>query len=182
MPGNKKGLRNAHEYTIIGNVAIHEPNFFSRLITDSNGCHIWQGGKHKQNYGMTSTYNVAQNLRQMNVAHRVAMMLELGRELTRDEFVVHSLDCKSQLCCNPDHLILGDASKRNEIQYARGHKPNRGANKMPSKKQNRTYKYTDDEMRLMKYGTKEEIMKYFKCTKARACHYQWRMKKGYQWL
>jgi hypothetical protein len=181
MPGNKKGLRDAHEYTIIGNVAIHEPNFFSRLITDSNGCHVWQGGTHRQGYGMTSTYNVAQNLRQMNVAHRVAMMLELGRELDSKEFVIHEF-CDNQLCCNPEHMIVGDASDRNRVQYAKGRRPTKFKSGEQLKKQNRAYKHTEEEMRIMKYGTKEEIMKHFKCSKSQACHYQYKMKKGYKWL
>jgi hypothetical protein len=34
----------------------------------------------------------------------------------------------------------------------------------------------------MRDGTKEEIMAYFKVTKAGACHLQHKMKKGYKWL
>jgi hypothetical protein len=179
MSGKRKGLYRPEEYTYIGKYGINKENFFKRLLEDANGCQVWQGGTHKQGYGMVSLYNVQEQRRQMNVSHRVAMMIELGRELTRDEFVVHEF-CDNQLCCNPQHLIVGTAHDRNRVQYAKGRRPVK-ENRIP-KRQDRAYKYTDEQMRLMRDGTIAEICKTLKVTKSAASHMKHRMKKGYKWL
>jgi hypothetical protein len=178
--GRKKGLYRPENYTYIGNIAIDLAGFYSRMTTDENGCRVWTAGKHRQGYGMVSVYNTKIEKRQMNVAHRVAMIVELGRELTRDEFIVHE-KCDNPLCCNVDHLALGDAVERNRIQYARGRKPKPNPN-TGMKKQNRQYKYSDDDMRLMRDGSIEEIVEKLKVTRVAASHLRHRMKKGYKWL
>jgi hypothetical protein len=181
MAGRKKGLYHPEEYTYIGKYGLHKENFFKRLIEDDNGCLLWSGGTHNQGYGMVSVYNTALNKRQMNVAHRMAMMIELDRELGSKEFVVHEF-CDNQLCCNPAHMIVGDATDRNRVQYAKGRRPTKHKSGEQIKKQNRAYKYTDDEMRLMRDGTIEAITDYFKVSKSAASHMKHRMKKGYKWL
>jgi hypothetical protein len=181
MAGRKKGLYHPEDYTYIGKYGLNTDNFFKRLIEDANGCHVWVGGKHRQGYGMVSLYNTELQDRQMQVSHRVAMMIALNRELERGEFVVHEF-CDNPLCCNPAHLIVGDATDRNRVQYAKGRRPTKYKSGEQIKKQNRAYKYTDDEMRLMRDGTIEEIVNHFKVTKSAASHMKHRMKKGYKWL
>jgi len=181
MSGSKKGLYRPDDYTYIGKYAINEQKFFSRLLENEEGCLVWQGGTHRQGYGMFNVYNTAINERQMTVTHRIAMMLHLGRELRSDEFIIHEF-CDNQLCCNPKHMIVGDSYDRNRVAYAKGHRPNvfRGSGEI--KKQKRAYKYTDDELRFMRNGSLEEIAEQFNVTLNAASHLKHRAKTGYKWL
>jgi hypothetical protein len=177
--GNKKGLRNPENYTYIGNIAIDEKKFFSRLLKDSNGCLVWQNGTHRQGYGMMSTYDVKEQKRKMNVVHRLAMMLHLGRELGRYEFVVHEF-CDNQLCCNPAHIIVGTPEDRNRVQYAKGrapHQPERAV-----KKQNRKYKWTEEQMRFVRDNPTAVVAAKLGITRSAASHMKYSIKTGYKWL
>lgn len=178
---SKKGVRKPEEYTYIGKYAIHAEKFFSRIVENKEGCEIWTGGTHRQGYGMFNIYDTEQNKRRMQVTHRIAMMLELGRELTRDEFVVHEF-CDNQLCCNTAHMIVGDATDRNRVQYAKGRRPSKFRGESMKKQENRTYKYTDDELRYMRDHTSEEIAEKFGVTKSAASHMRHRVMGGYKWL
>ncbi len=51
-------------------------------------------------------------------AHRLTMALLLERDLTPDEFVMHT--CDNPPCCNPLHLILGDIVANNADARAKG--------------------------------------------------------------
>jgi len=180
MTGSQKGLRNPEEYTYIGKYAINVKNFLSRMIEDDNGCHVWQSGRHRQGYGMFNVYNTAVNERQMNVAHRIAMIIALNRELGRDEFVMH--DCENPLCCNPAHLKVGDAIERNRLSYERGNRPTVFRGPSQVKKQNRKYKWTEEQMRYIKTHTTPEIAEHFKLTKNQASRLKHRITNGYKWL
>jgi hypothetical protein len=50
--------------------------------------------------------------------HRKAMQAELGRKLTRWEFVCHS--CDNQLCFNPSHLFLGSPRDNSQDSIKKG--------------------------------------------------------------
>lgn len=57
------------------------------------------------------------------LAHRIVFELENG-PIPSGSFVMHT--CNTKLCCNPDHLILGDNSKNQRHASASGaHKPGR---------------------------------------------------------
>lgn len=177
----KKGLLKPEEYTYIGDTAINEGKFFSRLVTDANGCHVWKGGTHRQGYGMFNVYNTKLQKRQMNVVHRIAMMLHLGKELGRYEFVIHEF-CDNQMCCNPAHMIVGTGEDRNRVQYAKGHYPSKGKGPNAIKKQNRKYKWTDDQMRYIRDHTTTEIAAKFGVTKSAAGNMKHSVKNRYKWL
>ena len=44
------------------------------------------------------------------------MMLHLGRELTKDDYVIHT--CGNNLCCNPDHLQVTTSGDRDDLVKA----------------------------------------------------------------
>lgn len=180
--GRPRGLTNPQDYKHIGKYAINETKFLSKLVEDQNGCHVWQGGKHRQGYGMVSIYNTEKSHREMTVAHRAAMMLHTGRELGRDDFVVHDMQCTNFLCCNPQHLLLGTAQDRNRVQYAKGRRPTTYKKGNEIKKQNRNYVHTEDELRLQRDGSTDEIADYFGVTRAQASRMKWRVQQGYLWL
>ena len=180
--GPNKGLKKPDDYTYIGKFAIHKEKFFSRLVENENGCLLWNGGTHRQGYGMFNVYNVAENKRQMNVSHRIAMMLHLNREFGRDDFVIHEF-CDNQLCCNPAHMIVGTSFDRNRVAAQKGHRPTgkpRGVEQC--KKQNRAYKWTEEEMRFMRDNGNKIIAERFGVTPQEASIMRKRIRTGYKWL
>lgn len=174
--GRLKKLQNSADHVQIGKFLINEKKFFSRLVEDDNGCQNWTGGMHRQGYGMASIYDTSKQNRVMNVAHRVAMMLHLGRELTRDEFIVHEF-CDSQTCCNPEHMIVGTAHDRNRVQYQKGRR-----HEQKIKKQNRNYKYPDEMMRFIRDNPVEASMKKYNLKRSQLWFLKERFTKGYKWL
>jgi hypothetical protein len=91
-------------YTQQADLLVNMNKYWTRLKPDSHGCHIWQGPKHKQNYGMIGAIRIADDKRIMTVAHRVAWRIAHQQAITRDDDVVHT--CGNNLCCNPEHLKL----------------------------------------------------------------------------
>lgn len=175
------GPHNKDDLTYIGKFAINEKKFFSKLIEDDNKCLVWQGGTHRQNYGMMNIYDTEANKKKMNVTHRIAMMLHLGRELGRDEFVIHEF-CDNQLCCNPEHMIVGTAYDRNRVQYAKGRRPVMPTRPEQTKKQNRTYKYSDEDMLFCRANDTKAIAKRLGITRGQASYLKHKFTNGYKWL
>lgn len=177
--GRPKGLYRPDTHTYIGNIAVNTEGFFSRLVKQEDGCLVWNGGQHIQRYGMYNVYNTKLNKRQMQVTHRIAMMLHLGRELNRNEFVVHEW-CDNSLCCNVDHLIVGTAEDRNRVQYAKGRAPHQGKREM--KKQKRKYKWTEEQMRFARDNPTAVVAAKLGITRSAASHMKYSIKTGYKWL
>lgn len=109
------------EYTLIHDVYVKMDRFNSLQETKDNGCIEWTGPKHRQGYGFIGAIDATTMKRKMITLHRFVMRLKLGRELQPGENVIHT--CSNPLCCNPEHLIVGDLSKRNEMMYANGRAP-----------------------------------------------------------
>jgi hypothetical protein len=169
----------------VGNLLINADRFITYSQSDPAGtdCILWTGAKHKQGYGMMGYIDTTNNRKTMNVVHRLVKMVEIGRELTRDEFVVHS--CSNPLCINHEHLILGDVYTRNNVMQANGRaSKTQGKNKVRGVlvKQNRQYKYTDDEIRWIREANTKEIAEKYNMSRDRAGHFRWGMRKGFKWL
>lgn len=110
------------EYTLIHDVWVKMDRFNSLQEKDPNSdCILWTGPKHRQGYGFIGAIDANTLKRKMITLHRFVMRLKLGRELKPGENVIHT--CSNPLCCNPDHLIVGDLSKRNEMMYKNGRAP-----------------------------------------------------------
>lgn len=178
--GKPHGPHNRADCVQVGKYIINEQKFFSRMIEDTNGCLTWTGGKHVQGYGMFNLYNTEVNKKQMNVVHRIAMMLELGQELGRYDFVIHN--CDNPLCCNPKHMFVGTPEDRNRVAREKGHVQTRWKTGNAIKKQNRKYKYSDDQMRFIRDNPPEASMEKYNMTRKAVVYLKDRFSKGYKWL
>jgi hypothetical protein len=104
-----------------------EPPFmrFLKSVTEcpSTGCWLWDGGVHKNGYGVIKVFG------KMEFAHRLAYSLYNG-PIPQGQEVMHSCDVKH--CVNPDHLTSGthaqnmaDAAERKLMPKGSNH-PNFG--------------------------------------------------------
>lgn len=82
-----------------------EPAFWARVdMGDKASCWNWTGLAHKSPKNPTP-YGVLGWRGKVSRAHRVAYELVNG-EIPAKAMVLH--ECDNTLCCNPDHLYLGD--------------------------------------------------------------------------
>lgn len=180
------GMTVKSNYTQIGDMLINADRFdlcSQPDPTPGSDCILWTGAKHRQGYGMMGYVQASTNKKCMNVVHRLVKIHEIGRELTRDEYVVHS--CSNPLCINPAHLILGNGYIRNQVMYANGRGPkNPGRNKVRgvTQKQNRTYKYSEEEIQWIRNAPAAEIAKRYGISHRCAGSKKGAFRGGYQWL
>lgn len=74
--------------------------------TERDGeCCIWKGATHKQGYGMMRQDGV------MRTVHSVVAELKYGRKPTKYGGDRATRTCNNNLCVNPDHIIIKDASE-----------------------------------------------------------------------
>ena len=146
----------------------------------ANECWPWTGPKHRQGYGMMGGFD-ASDRRIMTVTHRVTARIKFGREITNKDFVIHT--CSNPVCQNPDHIIIGDASKRNQVMTANGRAPtNRNRGPMTKPQAGRKYKYDPDELIWIRNHTSQEIADRFGLTKTRASNLRHGVRTGFRWL
>ena len=89
-------------------------DFLRRIHVDSNTqCWEWRGSKLDSGYGQIFVIGKG-NKR----VHRVSAHLFLGFDLDSAEFVCHK--CDNKICCNPDHLFIGDNSINQLDAVAKG--------------------------------------------------------------
>jgi hypothetical protein len=152
-------------------------------IDPATGCHVWQGGMHRQGYGMMGYIDATTLQKYMTVVHRIAMIDHLDRELDSQEFVIHK--CDNLKCINPDHLIVGDSAKRYQVMREKGHEPkNRSTNKVRgvNVKQRRNYRYSDEEITWIRNADVTDIAAKYGLARTRAATLRWTVRKGFKWL
>jgi hypothetical protein len=78
----------------------------ARSIPEPNsGCLLWEGNLVQQKTGKRQLYGAIRLNRKMVHTHRVAWQAAHG-PIPAGQQVLHR--CDVGLCCNPDHLFLGD--------------------------------------------------------------------------
>lgn len=90
--------------------------FWSRVKPVDSGCWEWQGGVNSGGYGSLGWHG------KPYTAHRIAAwlagMIRSPRAPIRKStkgFVLHR--CDNRLCCNPDHLFIGNYSDNTKDAY-----------------------------------------------------------------
>jgi len=172
----------------LGDILINEVNWNQYLEPQASGCINHTGGRHAQGYRMCSAIRKADNKKIMTVVHRVAMRMKLGRAISSREFVMHS--CDNDSCVNPDHLVLGDAHVRNEFMRQRGTlrtgAGNTGGRRVDAAgnpiRQNRTYRYTEAELRWFRTVKPREIAARLGIDLKRAGALRYGARHGYKWV
>ena len=124
----------------------------------------------------------------MTVTHRAFMEIHLGRNLIDGENVIHDPGCPPN-CVNPEHLHIGDLKLRNKVMIANGNAgrgrrgPTINGKPYVPKKQNRVYKYSEDEIRAIRKDPTDLIAARYGWTKKKAAHIKWEMiHTNYKWL
>jgi len=177
------GLRNRAQYTEIGDVLVKLGEFYKKQETQPNGCiHYTGGANHVQGYKFIGAVRIPENKRIMLTVHRLALMIKENRKLERDEFAVHI--CSNPICVNPHHLIIGDPSIRNQVMIRNGRQGQqpRGKHSKDHKKQNREYRYTEEEMLWIRYASRTDIARKYGISEKRAATLRWNMRTNYRWL
>jgi hypothetical protein len=98
--------RPAAPKTLVHDLWINEDYFLRHQETDPDtGCIRWNGGMHRQGYGMCGAWRVSDGERIMTTTHRIAARIAFGTPLTSDQLVIHT--CSNMNCMNPEHLQIG---------------------------------------------------------------------------
>lgn len=177
-----KRKRDLTKFTFFGDLAFNLTAYSKNLEHKENGCIQWTGGTHRQGYGMFNGVNMTTGKRIMTVVHRIAMMKHLNRKLQREECVIHT--CQNALCCNHEHMVIGDYYKKNEIMIknGRGYENQQRKPRVAKKQLNRKYKYTEDEIRFCRKSKVKTIAKYFSISELAAKTLKTRCLLMYKWL
>jgi len=178
--GKKKDLS---EYVDLGDILVNERFYREHIWTNpATGCHEWLGGRHRQGYSMISGIRKSDNKKIMTVGHRIAMRMKLGRAIGTQDFVLHR--CDNAICLNPDHLILGDKYARSRLMASRGRcsGPRTRTATEPRQQLNRKYKWSEDQIRLFRTATLEEIQAELAIDRAMAGRVRWACRNGYYWI
>lgn len=168
------------QYVKVGDVMYKPAYFKSRQEPQATGCIHWTGGKHRQGYGMIGGVRAKDLQPIMQTVHRLVLKIKLGRALKKGMCAIHT--CSNAICCNPDHIIEGTLSKRNEIMYANGRHNSGPKVAGVIVKQDRKYKYTEEQIIFGRTATSKDIAKRYKTTKTWACQHRWAMRTGFAWL
>ena len=183
-----RGRPKMNSYTPIGDLFINLDYYWSRQTpADAAGCIGWSGGRHRQGYPMMGGFRQSDEKRIMTVTHRITAMLKYGRALSSTEYVLHT--CGNLNCLTPEHIIIGDAHDkariREESGHANHHKGPRAWTRRKAlvpKKQNRTYKYSEAELRWIRSASSADIGARYGMDIKKASRFRYEVRKRYEWL
>lgn len=147
------------------------------------GCTEWTGIKSNIGYGFIGyTIDGEKPVKnRMMTVHRIALGLKLGRPVDPDLNANHS--CHNKLCVTPEHLSEGTQRQKRADMVRDGiHNNPTGARGAYNKKQNRSYKYTEDEIQWVRNANTNDIAVKYNLTRREASTMRHSFRLGYTWL
>lgn len=96
---------------MISNIGIMSSieRLFENVSPEPNsGCWLWLGGANRDGYGHFKKEHGSRLNKKMMTAHRAAIVLTRG-DIPSSAYVLHK--CDVRLCCNPEHLEIGNQHK-----------------------------------------------------------------------
>lgn len=167
----------------IGDWLINIDHYNSKIkFNPITGCDEWTGVCNNVGYGFVGAYNTATNKKQMVTAHRVALTMKLGRAI-RSGYNCNHL-CHNKRCVTAEHLEEGTQKeklahmKRDDILNDSTRR-RRGPG---GKQNNRTYRYSEEEIQWIRNAEIPDIMSRYKLSNVRAHTFRHGFRNGYQWL
>src|SRR5262245_39423757 len=104
--------------------SLNQSRFWSIVLPPTEqDCRLWAGKTHKDKYGLFEMLVPSTELVGINIAfevraHRYALFGENCR--VEPLLALHTRECTSKLCCNPNHLYAGTNKDNNDDEVALG--------------------------------------------------------------
>ena len=168
-----------------GNLMINLKRFEEKCQPDPAGsdCIIWTGVKNNIGYPFMGARDIVSDRYKMVTAHRVALMLKLGRPIQPGMNANHS--CHTRLCVNPAHLSEGTQQQKIRDMNRDGRHRNNGQTDRGSynhKQHNRVYKYSDAEIQWIRNATVLQVRQKYNLDLKRGASFRCQIRNGYKWL
>jgi len=153
---------------------------------DENGCCPWTGMKNNIGYPFIGFKKVDPMAKgRMMLATRALLMVKLGRAILPGHNANHT--CHNRWCMNIDHLEEGTQTEK---VHAMMEDNRRGlvlggwvkGKYYPPKKQNRCYKYSEEQIQFCRTHSLKEIQERYNLTRYDAARISRGSRDGYKWL
>jgi hypothetical protein len=169
---------------LVGDKWVNLENFYQKQRDMPSGCIEWTGVVSNIGYGFFGCRDANGGSTNMITAHRLALMIKLGRNIAPGMNANHS--CHNKLCVNPAHLSEGTQKQKLRDMFADGILTGntlglvRGA--YNHKQNNRQYKYSEEEIQWVRNASAAEIAVKYNTSKTRANRLKGSFRRGYAWL
>jgi hypothetical protein len=171
----------------VGDRWVNLDRYYKKIQIDPvTNCHNWTGVVSSIGYGFVAFRSAVNDSKTgMMTAHRLALMIKLGREIAPKMNANH-FHCHNRLCCNPDHISEGTQQDKIQQMIADGIKTGRAPGQLVGaylhQQYNRSYKYSEAEIQWIRNAPTAEIAAKYGVTHQRAGNMKGAFRKGYRWL
>lgn len=178
-------MRKRQYLDLVGNRWVNLDRFYSKIkYNPQTGCDEWTGVFNNIGYGFIGFVDAVTDKRGMMTAHRLALMVKLGREIAPGMNSNHT--CHNRKCCTPAHLYEDTQRQKLQTMHTAGMITGRVLGQQIGtynhQQHNRKYKYSIDEIQWLRNASISDIMQKYNITSTRASSMKGAFRKGYRWL